>query len=312
MPYGNHDIAFTLGRTQPPHQAHFNMLISALISLKEHGKLIQFIGSSNIPLKFAKHEKNILSFEERENMITNGLIAELHERYEQDPMSIPPKFSARIQQGMPVLEPEEFVCIPLPDFSDPHRRLSEKEEKIREDAIAQVSQAGIPQHERFSKIMHQMMNQNPFMKHITIPPYSPSYLGWAINLRNVLDDIVEKYRNEFHVARPSVTYHCCGKDMGTLQYILLIATVIEFFEHQYDFKIAPMPTEMLNANISVNATDIRDAYVDVLSEYTTEKIQHFIEHPDALAQKYPVLGHMRPQARVAMLKAMVRLKDKKS
>jgi hypothetical protein len=309
MPYGNQDIAFTLGRTQPPHFAHFNMLITALLSLKKNGKLIQFIGSSNIPLKFAKNEKNILSFEEREAMITEGLIAELHDRYEQDPTSIPPKFSARIQQGMPVLEPEDFICIPLPDFSDRDRIMSDDVEAIRTAAMNTVTEAGLPQDETFQEIMHDIIAQNPSMKHISIPPYSTSYMGWALNLRNLLGDIIEQYRTEFRVKHPSVRYQCCGKDMGTLQYILLIATVIEFFEHHYDFEIAFTPVEMLNANISVNATDIRDAYVDIVSEHSNEKIQYFIDHPEVLAQKYPVLGHMKARARVEMLKAMLRLKN---
>jgi len=308
MPYGNQDIAFTLGRTQPPHYAHFNMLMSALLSLKEHGKLIQFIGSSNIPLKFAKHEKNILSFEERESMITAGLVAELHDRYEQDPTSIPPKFAARIQQGMPVLEPDDFICIPLPDFSDPQRIMSNDVEATRTAAMKTVTEAGLPHDETFQQIMHDIIAQNPLMKHVSITPYSTSYVGWAVNLRNLLGDIVEKYRTEYRVKQPSVSYHCCGKDMGTLQYILLIATVIEFFEHDYRFELAFVPVEMLNANISVNATDIRDAYIDIVSEHTDEKIQYFIDHPDALAQKYPVLKHMRAQTRVEMLRAMLKLK----
>ncbi len=86
-------IAMTLGRTQPPHQAHFHMLAKAAHAVAKHGQLIHFVSSSNVPVSLAPGSLNILTSDERSHIITECL-------------------AHRVPNTL-------LQCIPLPDFSDP-------------------------------------------------------------------------------------------------------------------------------------------------------------------------------------------------
>ncbi len=111
-------IMMTLGRTQPPHNAHIRMLTDAYFKLQPGDMLLHFIGSSNVPLRF--DDKNILSFEERQDILLSCLKEEVARRV---------KHGANAPQNVIV------NFIPLPDYSDKEATFTSTELAQKEKCI---------------------------------------------------------------------------------------------------------------------------------------------------------------------------------
>lgn len=268
------DIAFTLGRLQPPHLAHVHMWVDALRMLKDNGKFIQFIGSTNVPLRVGLGEKNVLSFEERRDLVMHALKA----------------------QGFAL---HNVVCIPAPDFSDPEAQFTDDPsastiacpyEGVRAEAMAHAARINIPDAPIFQ--------------------VSPCYLGWVLNIIRMLDEAIEAYRQAQGVAHPRVAFIVCEKDPSTQQYIVLLKTLIESHPHAYDFTVVSRAIETCpTTGKPVHATDIRHAFVRIIHD---ERLLGLLQaSPDLLlnAEQYPeyeVLNHLSLYARKVMLTAMLR------
>lgn len=324
------NIAFTVGRTQPPHKAHYNMLADALLNLCDEGKLIHFIGSSNMPLSCAEGSKNILSFEQRREMLTRGLTDELMRRYQRDPDKIPLKFAMRMKRAGTLLTTDDFECIAVPDFSDPKAVFSTSLEQIRNLAVAQVESMGIGTHEQGHVVLSDTFQQTldtmvmslqedhalntdaspAVIRDIT--RYGSYYMAWAVNVVNLLDAQVTAYRERTGHVRPTVAFPCCDKDKGTLQYILLIAAVIACpgHPHAYAFSLRLSPIEMQSADDPISATAIRQAFITIVS--SEEKIKKLKERSEDLIQAFPVLTQMSDADQQCLLEAMQKLQAKPS
>jgi hypothetical protein len=145
-------IIMTLGRTQPPHQAHINMLANAFCRLEDGGQLIHFVGSSNAPL--SADGPNILSVKEREEILETCVQIELMQRS---------------QQGIRIPK-AEIVFKALPDYSDNHATFTPTELATKEaDMAAAKTFANEP--------IYQL---------------GQSYVAWGINVLNVLATCLHK------------------------------------------------------------------------------------------------------------------------
>jgi hypothetical protein len=330
-----HNIVFTLGKTQPPHAGHYIMLADALCTANNGhpGKLIHFVGSTNVPSSLPA---SILTFEERERMLTRGLETELRNRFAKDPKSVPEKFRARIEQGVPLLTTDDFSCIALPDFSHPQKQFTNSyNEKgtiacpdiaTFDQAIMAVDKLGTLEQDtkkvklcaEFESNLNSIVRQH---RQVTANPnwgsssshtvYGQPYVGWAINLKTQLDNTVTNYAqlNRIPVDTDlNVTYEVCGKDAGTQQYIDLTAGVIRSFNSTYSFNVKLTQVKKMSNTQeaeAVSATFIREAIIAILN---VDKPADFILSGDA-EKDFPILAYVSKEDKIEIFTAAKKLKD---
>jgi hypothetical protein len=241
------NIAMTLGRTQPPHLAHIHMLVNALFSLNENGQLIHFVSSSNMPVSVTPGSVNILTTEQRIELLTSGLQSAIQQRYQDDHASVPGKYAQRLQSHQPLLSAEDFRCIPLPDFSDNAAHFDTAELQLaRSNALNIVRRPALQAHVKAQGNIH-----------------SDSYYAWAVHLKTLLDEAVEAYcQIHPHIDAPKVTYFTCTKDDETQRYVAVIMDMMNYLEPaSYDFVVNFTPAELMDGTM-MHSTAIRDALLN--------------------------------------------------
>ncbi|MFI4919779.1 MAG: hypothetical protein ACHP65_09515 [Legionellales bacterium] len=286
-------IIMTLGRTQPPHKAHINMLTKAFLGLQPDEILVHMIGSTNVDM--ISSGKNILSFAEREDIFLTCLQTELHEKG---------CTLTRLQIQ------EKFKCKELADQSDSTASFpSEAMRNARDDAKGQalaffskdkpVFYQACPAHsswkaelrpdmeEKLYQLIQQRKassgnnnwgeywirdeNNNPLTKidkdtgmPRPVYGYGVNYIAWGIIILNTLKELLPK-TDDGNLSE--VIYEVCGKDAGTQEYIDLLDFLATEFQQQlgFRFKLRLTEVEQLN-NKTINATDIRSALLALAKE----------------------------------------------
>lgn len=281
----------TLGRTQPPHKAHINMLVKAFLNLKEGDRLLHLIGSTNVDMQ--SNGKNLLSFEEREDIFIQCLLDALG------------------AAGHPLTREAllvQFRCLPTPDFSDSTARFPTAEmQQARATAINQakalfkqdeksdiLTYKHLPAHSSWKSVLKDEVEQELFefiekrktalanndatkltdtgvwgeyylkdadnrhlpKKGTGRPLYGHglNYIAWGFN---TLDLIKNNCAPEPQGA-VLVVYEVCGKDAGTQEYIDLLEFLADKYKDQlgFEFKVRLTPKEINGENL-INATAIR-------------------------------------------------------
>jgi hypothetical protein len=281
----------TLGRTQPPHKAHINMLLNAYLKLKKGDSLIHLIGSTNVDC--SSTGKNLLSFEERKEVFVVCLLEALKE--------------AGHEVSRSALE-EQFQCLAVPDQTDSTATFPSPE--MLQDRLHAQAQAknyfdlnaqgqvqfytDYPSHsswkaklkDEIEEALYQFIRQRKatypkthgieYLSHWgeyyikdqdnkpltkmdnqtkqSRPVYGHglNYFAWGINALTLLKRALPTG------AQPKILYEVCGKDSGTQEYIDLLEFLAQRPELGLDlqFKVHLTPVESHGLE-AMNATRIR-------------------------------------------------------
>jgi hypothetical protein len=213
----------TLGRTQPPHQAHFHMLVEAARAVSNRGQLIHFVSSSNVPISVSAGSLNILTTDERIQILTECL--------------------AHRVQGTP------FQCIPLPDFSDPQALFDTPElQQARISALQLVKGGAFQVHVRERRLTYSDT-------YFAWAVHLKTLLDQIVNAYVVQHPESARPTVTFFAC---VKDHAVKRYVELIEDIVHFLQADS--PCPYDFKVEPVVLETLNGQ-AINATEIREALI---------------------------------------------------